>query len=164
MLRIAIVGLSVMAVLAAGAQRTIQGQGEMGAAGMFPGNTLPSFESAIAAGADVIEMDMQVTKDNVIVISHDPILHPPYCTGPKSDAVIRELTLAEIRQWDCGATPIPGFPRRKTVPSTRMPTLDEVFALAAWGAAISGAGAQAGVAVEELVLVPIRAAPDESCS
>ena len=136
--RVPFVGLLVLALVAnccavAGAQRTIQVQGEMGAAGMHPGNTLPSFESAIAAGADVIEMDMQVTKDNVIVISHDPILHPPYCMGPKPDAVIHELTLAEIREWDCGATPIPGFPRQQTVPGTRMPTLDEVFALAPRG-------------------------------
>ncbi len=99
--------------------RTVQVQGEMGSAGTRPGNTMPSFEAAIAAGADVIEMDMQVTKDNVIVISHDPILHPPYCSGPKPDAVIHELTLDEIRQWDCGGT--------------RMPTLDEVFGLASRG-------------------------------
>lgn len=105
----------------------------MGAAGMRPGNTLPSFEYAIAAGADVIEMDMQVTKDNVIVISHDPILHPPYCTGPQPDAVIHELTLEEIRHWDCGFTPMPGFPRQQAVPGTRMPTLGEVFALAPRG-------------------------------
>ncbi|HME07064.1 MAG TPA: glycerophosphodiester phosphodiesterase family protein, partial [Bryobacteraceae bacterium] len=77
MLRIAFLGLSLLATLAdcrAGtiAPGTIQVQGEMGAGGMRPGNTLPSFESAIAAGADAIEMDMQVTKDNVIVISHDP--------------------------------------------------------------------------------------------
>jgi len=138
MLRIAFLGLSLLATLAylcagAGAPRTIQVQGEMGAGGMRPGNTLPSFESAIAAGADAIEMDMQVTKDNVIVISHDPILHPPYCTGPKPGAVIHELTLKEIRRWDCGATLIPGFPRQQTVPGTRMPTLDEVFALAPRG-------------------------------
>ncbi|HEV8039554.1 MAG TPA: glycerophosphodiester phosphodiesterase family protein [Bryobacteraceae bacterium] len=133
MLRIACLGFSVLAVVAAGAQRTIQVQGEMGAAGMFPGNTPPSFESAISAGADAIEMDMQVTKDNVIVISHDPILHAPYCSGPKPDAVIHELTLAEIRKWDCGSTPTPGFPRQQTVPGTRMPTLDEVFALAPRG-------------------------------
>jgi glycerophosphoryl diester phosphodiesterase len=133
MFRIAFLGLTLLAALAAAAQRTIQVQGEMGAAGMFPGNTLPSFESAIAAGADVIEMDMQVTKDNVIVISHDPILHSPYCSGPKPDAVIHELTLAEIRKWDCGATAIPGFPHQQTVPGTRMPTLDEVFALAPQG-------------------------------
>jgi len=132
MFRIALAGFSLL-VLLAGAPKTIQVQGEMGAGGMRPGNTLPSFESAIAAGADVIEMDMQVSKDNVIVISHDPILHPPYCTGPKPDAVIHELTLQEIRQWDCGATLIPGFPRQQTVPGTRMPTLDEVFALAPRG-------------------------------
>lgn len=132
MLRSALAGFSLIA-LVAGAPKTIQVQGEMGAGGMRPGNTLPSFEAAIAAGADVIEMDMQVSKDNVIVISHDPILHPPYCTGPKPDAVIHELTLQEIRQWDCGATPIPGFPRQQTVPGTRMPTLDEVFALAPRG-------------------------------
>jgi glycerophosphoryl diester phosphodiesterase len=103
----------------------------MGAEGMRPGNTLPSFEYAIHAGADVIEMDMQVTKDNVIVISHDPILHPPYCSGPKPEAVIHELTLAEVRKWDCGAIQYPGLPRQKVMPGTPMPTLDEVFALGA---------------------------------
>ena len=117
--------LSLLAALAtcylpAQAPPRIQVQGEMGAAGSRPGNTLPSFEYAIAAGADVIEMDMQVTKDNVIVISHDPILHPPYCSGPQPDAVIHELTLAEIKQWDCGG-------------GARMPSLDEVFALAPRG-------------------------------
>jgi glycerophosphoryl diester phosphodiesterase len=132
MFRIALAGFSLLALLA-GAPNAIQVQGEMGAGGMRPGNTLPSFEAAIAAGADVIEMDMQVSKDNVIVISHDPILHPPYCMGPKPNAVIHELTLQEIRQWDCGTTPIPGFPRQQTVPGTRMPTLDEVFALAPRG-------------------------------
>jgi glycerophosphoryl diester phosphodiesterase len=135
MLRTAFLGLSLLAILPPGAAapRKILVHGEMGAGGMFPGNTLPSFESAIAAGADAIEMDMQVTKDNAIVISHDPILHPPYCTGPKPDAVIHQLALAEIKQWDCGATLIPGFPRQKIVPGTRMPTLDEVFALAPRG-------------------------------
>jgi glycerophosphoryl diester phosphodiesterase len=137
MLRTAFLGLSLLAILphrcAAADARKILVHGEMGAGGMFPGNTLPSFESAIAAGADAIEMDMQVTKDNVIVISHDPILHPPYCQGPQPDAVIHELTLAEIRQWDCGAARTPGFPRQKIVPGTRMPTLDEVFALAPKG-------------------------------
>jgi glycerophosphoryl diester phosphodiesterase len=137
MFRIAFLGLSLLTLLPlsarAGPRRKILVHGEMGAGGMLPGNTLPSFESAIAAGADAIEMDMQVTKDNVIVISHDPILHPPYCKGPKPDAVIHELTLAEIKKWDCGATLIPGFPRQQIVPGTRMPTLNEVFALAAKG-------------------------------
>ena len=100
---------------------------------MFPGNTLPAFEYAINAGVDAIEMDMQVTRDNVIVISHDPILHAPNCTGPTSSGVIHELTLAEVKQWDCGGTASSDAPRRKTIPGTRMPTLEEVFALAPRG-------------------------------
>jgi glycerophosphoryl diester phosphodiesterase len=121
----------VLSCIAAEHARRIEVQGEMGAAGMLPGNTLPAFEYAIQAGADVIEMDMQVTKDNVIVISHDPILHAPYCIGGKPEAVIHELTLAEVRTWDCGATQYPGMSRQKVLPGTPMPTLDEVFALGA---------------------------------
>jgi glycerophosphoryl diester phosphodiesterase len=78
-------------------------------------------------------MDMAVTKDNVIVISHDPILQGPVCTGPKESAVIHELTLAEVRQWDCGAVQNPRFPAQQAMPGTRMPTLDDVFQLASRG-------------------------------
>ena len=57
--------------------------GHRGARALRPENTLPAFEYAIAQGVDALEMDMAVTKDNVIVISHDPILEPPVCTGPQ---------------------------------------------------------------------------------
>jgi glycerophosphoryl diester phosphodiesterase len=76
---------------------------------------------------------MAVTRDNVVVISHDPILEPPVCSGPKERAVIHELTLAEVRQWDCGAVRNPRFATQQTVPGTRMPTLDDVFQLAGRG-------------------------------
>jgi len=131
MLRLTLLITFVLSSNAAEHPRRIEVQGEMGAAGMWPGNTLPAFEYAIQAGADVIEMDMQVTKDNVIVISHDPILHAPYCTGPRPEAVIHDLTLAEVRKWDCGATQFPGMPRQQVIPGTPMPTLDEVFELGA---------------------------------
>lgn len=107
--------------------------GHRGARALRPENTLPAFEYAIAQGVDALELDMAVTKDNVLVISHDPELKPPICTGPKPSAVIHTLTLAEVREWDCGAMQNPNFPRQKTVPGTRMPTLDEVFALAPRG-------------------------------
>jgi glycerophosphoryl diester phosphodiesterase len=55
------------------------------------------------------------------------------CTGPREKVVIHQLTLAELKQWDCGATQNPGFPKQQTVPGTRIPTLDEVFALAPRG-------------------------------
>jgi glycerophosphoryl diester phosphodiesterase len=114
-------------------QRRIEVHGHRGARAVLPENSLPAFEYAIAAGADAIEFDLQVTKDNVIVISHDPVLHPPICTGPKTSAVIRELTLEEVKQWDCGAVKNPEFPEQQSVPGTRIPTLDEVFALAPKG-------------------------------
>src|SRR5437763_4292255 len=112
--------LVMLALLAAsGSAQTIQVHGHRGARAMRPENTLPAFEYAIQAGVDALEMDMAVTKDGVVVISHDPLLRRPVCTGPKDNAVIHELTLAEVRQWDCGAVRNPLFANQKPVPGTR---------------------------------------------
>jgi glycerophosphoryl diester phosphodiesterase len=113
--------------------RRVQVHGHRGARALRPENTLPAFQLAIAAGVDVLELDMAVTRDNVIVVSHDPVLEAPVCSGPQPKAVIHQLTLSQVRHWDCGATPNPGFPRQQAVRDTRMPTLDEVFALAPQG-------------------------------
>ncbi len=104
--------------------------GHRGARSVLPENTLPAFQHAIQAGADVLEMDMAVTKDNVIVLSHDPEMNPKHCTPPDASAprVIRQMTLAELRRWDCGQPANTEFPKQKAVPGTRVPTLDEVFA------------------------------------
>ena len=110
--------------------RKILVHGHRGARARRPENTIPAFEYAIQAGVDALEMDMAVTKDNVIVISHDPILEPPVCHGPQERAVIHELTLLQVKQWDCGAQQNPRFATQQAIPGTRMPTLDEVFALA----------------------------------
>ncbi len=126
------IALAPLASLAAEAPRILV-HGHRGARARRPENTIPAFEYAIAQGVNALEMDMAVTKDNVIVISHDPILEPPVCTGPSPKAVIRQLTLAETRQWDCGAVRNPRFDTQQTIPGTRIPTLDEVFGLAARG-------------------------------
>ncbi len=107
--------------------------GHRGARARMPENTIPAFEYAIRAGVDALEMDMAVTKDGVIVISHDPMLRKPVCTGPRENAVIHELTLAEVQQWDCGAVRNPMFANQQPVPGTRIPTLDDVFRLASRG-------------------------------
>lgn len=112
---------------------SIQVHGHRGTRGMRPENTLPAFEYAIAAGVDALELDMAVTKDDVIVVSHDPLLHPPVCSGSKPEVAIHQLTLAEVREWDCGKVQNPAFPRQQAIPGTKMPTLDEVFALAPKG-------------------------------
>src|ERR1700691_6763829 len=113
--------------------REILVHGHRGARALRPENTLPAFEYAIAQGVDALDLDMAVTKDNVLVVSHDPLLHPPVCSGPVPEALIHELTLAQVREWDCGKVQNPAFPRQQTVPGTRMPTLEEVFALAPKG-------------------------------
>ncbi len=100
---------------------------------MRPENTLPAFEYAIAQGVDALELDMAVTKDGVVVVSHDPQLRAPVCTGPRDKVAIHTLTLAEVRKWDCGAVQNPQFRTQQTVPGTRMPTLDEVLDLAPRG-------------------------------
>ncbi len=117
-------------VLMATAAPRILVHGHRGARAMRPENTLPAFEYAIDAGVDVLELDMAVTKDNVIMVSHDPYLHPPVCNGAVEKATIHELTLAEVKEWDCGKVRNPGFPKQTPIPGTRMPTLDEVFTMA----------------------------------
>jgi glycerophosphoryl diester phosphodiesterase len=124
----------VFGILAGGAwAQTIQVHGHRGARAMRPENTMPAFEYAIAQGVDALELDMAVTKDGVIVVSHDPEMRAPVCTGPRDGVAIHSLTLAEVRQWDCGARRNPLFAKQQPVPGTKMPTLDEVFTLAPKG-------------------------------
>lgn len=110
--------------------------GHRGARAVLPENTLPAFEYAIAAGVDALELDLAVTRDNVLVVSHDPEMNPNYCTPPEGwtgTRTIRQMTFDELRRWDCGAKANPEFPKQKPVPGTRVPSLDEVFALAPRG-------------------------------
>jgi len=108
--------------------------GHRGARARFPENTLPAFEYAIRAGVDALEMDLAVTKDDVLVVSHDPELNKQICQAPAGSPVaIRQLTLEELKRWDCGSLRNPNFPKQTPVPETRVPTLDEVFALAGRG-------------------------------
>jgi len=94
---------------------------------------MAGFEYAIEAGADYIELDLAVTRDDVVVVAHDPMLNPVIHRGEQRGAstVIRELSLSEIRKWDAGSLRHPRFPRQVKVPGERVPTLDEVLALGA---------------------------------
>lgn len=108
--------------------------GHRGARAVKPENTIPAFEYAIGAGVDVLELDMTVTKDDVLVVSHDLEMNRKICRGPEGPVAIRELTLEQVKRWDCGALKNPDFPKQEPVPGTPKPTLDEVFALAPRGA------------------------------
>lgn len=111
----------------------IRVHGHRGARAVLPENTLPGFEYAIRAGADAIEMDVAVTRDDIPVISHDPHINPQLCVGPHPGMAIRQLTLPELRESDCGILTNPRFPKQQPAPGARIPTLDEVLRIADGG-------------------------------
>jgi len=86
----------------------------------FPENTIESFLSGIAIGADWLELDIRYTSDKHLVVIHDETSGR---TADK-DLIIAETTLAELKQLDFA------FQFRKNNPDTpvlRIPTLHEVF-------------------------------------
>src|SRR5580698_4254984 len=116
--------------------QTILVHGHRGSRATRPENTIPAFEYAIHHGTDVIELDLAVTKDNVLVVSHFPFITADYpgervCTGPTvpPKTAIHTLTLAQLEKYDCGANVLPGFPKQVAVPGTRIPTFDQVLDL-----------------------------------
>lgn len=89
-----------------------------GASAAAPENTMAAFELAIKQGADGIELDVHLTADEFIVVTHDESCRR--VTGEEGQ--ISQLTLAELRQFDFGAI-MPGFGRQL------IPTLADVFDL-----------------------------------
>jgi len=83
-------------------------------------NTIPAFESAIAAGADVIEFDVRMTADDVAVIMHDPDVS----RTTDGAGLVRDLHLAEIKQLrimtaDHGVAEVPTLEEALTCVSGR---------------------------------------------
>jgi len=74
-------------------------QAHRGAAGLAPENTLAAFRMAMELGADATEMDLQMTKDGVVVIIHDDTVD----RTTDGRGRIGDLTLAEIKRMDAGA-------------------------------------------------------------
>ena len=114
----------------------IEVQGHRGARALRPENTLPAFRYAIEAGVDTLELDIQVTKDHQLVISHDPMISQVLCLAPGGKPVgdhvlIHQLTLAEVQAYDCGSLKHPRFPRQVSIPGTFIPSLEQLFAMVA---------------------------------
>jgi glycerophosphoryl diester phosphodiesterase len=96
-----------------------------GASGQYPENTLAAFRAAADAGAPYFELDVHMTRDGVVVVSHDAVLSRT-C---RLDAAIGDLTLAELKRADAGRSFTAsdgGFPFRGR--GIEVPALAEVFA------------------------------------
>lgn len=108
--------------------------GHRGARARFPENTLPAVRHALAAGARGVEVDVRVSSDDVLVVTHDATLPPERCRAPGGRRVppglaIRGLSFDALRRFDCGAFADPRFPGQRAVPGTSIPALDEVLEL-----------------------------------
>lgn len=99
-----------------------------GGRGVRPENTLASFSYALDHHVDTLELDTGVTKDGVLVVSHNRQVNPVHCSGPYGGMDIKDLTLAQLKEEDCGHRD-PGFPDQVDAGLQRMPTLQEVFDL-----------------------------------
>jgi glycerophosphoryl diester phosphodiesterase len=115
-------------------------QGHRGARGLAPENTLEAFATALSLGVTTLELDLAMTKDGILVVSHDSRLNAAHTRGPDGkflDAegpAIRSLTLAEVKQYDVGRAQ-PGssyaatFPEQRGMDGVRIPALTELFDL-----------------------------------
>jgi glycerophosphoryl diester phosphodiesterase len=83
-------------------------------------NTLAAFESAIAAGADVVELDVRMTADAVAVVMHDPdVSRTTDGHGLVCDLRLDELNALRIRTADGGLTEVPTLAEALTCLSGR---------------------------------------------
>ncbi|MDQ7772900.1 MAG: glycerophosphodiester phosphodiesterase [Elusimicrobiales bacterium] len=129
---LALIALMLAGTASAEGVRRVWVEGHRGSRGTHPENTLPALDEALDAGVDVLEFDLGVTKDNIVIVSHDPYVNPVICLGPGGSKLekpvpIRSLTLAELKGYDCGTLKNPRFPDQRPVPGTRVPSLDEVL-------------------------------------
>jgi glycerophosphoryl diester phosphodiesterase len=130
-----------LALALAGCASTIDLQGHRGARGLAPENTLPAFATGLTIGVTTLELDTGVTRDGVMVVSHNTSLNPDITRGPdgrwlaKAGPAIHELTFAELERYDVGRIdPASRYaraaPDQVPVDGTRIPRLADVFALA----------------------------------
>ena len=115
-------------------------QAHRGARWVLPENSLPGFAYVLGVGVTTIETDIAITRDRVLVISHDPALNPDITRGPdgqfiaRRGPVIAHVDAAELEKYDVGRIR-PGsayastFREQKPVDGTRIPKLAELFAL-----------------------------------
>lgn len=100
----------------------IEVQGHRGDRGHFPENSLEAFHSAVDKGADVIELDVVISGDQKVVVSHEPFMSSEYVSLPNGTPITREkektynlyhMTYDSIRKFDIGSKGNTHFPEQQ---------------------------------------------------
>ena len=107
-------------------------QGHRGFTGGFPENSIPGFMAAIDTGVMTLEMDVVMSKDGNVIVSHDLVMLKSLCLAPtgkplKDDSKkLYNLRYANIVEYDCGSLGNERFPKQKKM-KTYKPLLSEVI-------------------------------------
>ncbi len=109
-------------------------QGHRGARGLYPENSIPGFLHALDLGVTTLELDVCVSKDSQLIVSHEPWFSHEICLDPNGNPILQsnekehnlyQLTAKEIATYDCGTKPHPRFPGQKKL-RVHKPTLQEM--------------------------------------
>lgn len=110
-------------------------QGHRGSRGLMPENTIPAMQTAIDLDVTTLEMDVVISKDNKVVVSHDPYFSADITTTPegkilnKTEAaklLLYNMPYDSIRRYDVGTKPHPNFIRQQKIPAHK-PLLSELL-------------------------------------
>ncbi len=121
--------------------KVIDIQGHRGCRGLMPENTIEAFEKAIELGVHTLELDVVVSKDNVVIVSHEPFISRTYCLDTHGEEIphtldktynLYQMTFDGIKKFDCGSKVHSRFPEQKKI-KTYKPSLDEVIKISKEG-------------------------------
>ncbi|MFZ6666126.1 glycerophosphodiester phosphodiesterase family protein [Peijinzhouia sedimentorum] len=130
--------LILFAMNASAQQYDFDLQGHRGARGLAPENSIPAFLKALEYEVTTLELDVVITKDMQVVVSHEPWLNADICLDANGNRIpaekqkeynIFEMTLEELQKCDCGSIGHPGFPEQVSEPVVK-PLLSQVFEIA----------------------------------
>ncbi|MEP2773174.1 MAG: glycerophosphodiester phosphodiesterase [Fulvivirga sp.] len=121
-------------------QNTVDIQGHRGARGMMPENTIPAFIYALDQGVTTLELDVVISKDGKVVVSHEPWMSHDICLKPDSTAIsknqekdfnIYQMTYDQIKQFDCGSLGNKRFDEQQQMAVSK-PLLSDVIKAVEW--------------------------------
>lgn len=113
-------------------------QGHRGARGLMPENTIPAFLLALDSGATTLELDLAVTKDNQLVVSHEPWMSASICLQSDSAAIaekdqrkhnIYQMTYEHVKEYDCGSKGNARFPEQQKLKISKPLLADVIVAV-----------------------------------
>lgn len=94
----------------------IDWQAHRGARGIYPENTIGGMEVAVQYPVKTLELDVIISKDKQVVVSHEPWMNEEICIGAKGrEQNLYKMDYHEIVKWDCGSKVHPRFPHQKKV-------------------------------------------------